>query len=114
MVEALAGRCERLTVPPPHLLELPNVTHWATDVEGVLSDSSSVLELAAALHPTAAVAGHPRNLALRTIAELEPMDRGGFAGPVGWIDDAGDGELGLALRCAQLDGSLARLFGGCG
>ncbi|HVL83882.1 MAG TPA: chorismate-binding protein, partial [Pseudonocardia sp.] len=72
------------------------------------------LQLAAAVHPTAAVGGTPRAAALALIHELERMDRGRYAGPVGWVDAAGDGELGIALRCAQLDGRSARLFAGCG
>ena len=63
---------------------------------------------------TAAVGGTPRDAALALITELEGMDRGRYAGPVGWMDADGNGELGLALRCAQLDGPVARLFAGCG
>jgi menaquinone-specific isochorismate synthase len=66
------------------------------------------------VHPTAAVGGAPRQPALELITELEQMDRGRYAGPVGWVDASGDGELGVALRCAQLSGSSARLFAGCG
>jgi len=62
------------------------------------------------VHPTAAVGGTPTEPALRLIAELEDMDRGRYAGPVGWLDARGDGELGVALRCALLSGSTARLF----
>ena len=74
----------------------------------------SLLRLAEVVHPTAAVGGTPREPALELITELETMDRGRYAGPVGWVDAAGDGELGVALRCAQLSGSSARLFAGCG
>ena len=66
------------------------------------------------MHPTAAVGGTPRDAAVALIAELEGMDRGRYAGPVGWMDAEGNGELGIALRCAQLDGPVARLFAGCG
>jgi menaquinone-specific isochorismate synthase len=68
----------------------------------------------AELHPTAAVGGTPRDRALALIAELEGMDRGRYAAPVGWIDAAGDGEWGIALRCAELAGARARLFAGVG
>jgi len=74
----------------------------------------TVLELVAALHPTAAVAGTPVGPALDRIHELEPTDRGRYAGPVGWVDANGDGEFALALRCAQLDGSRARVWAGAG
>lgn len=87
----------------PFTLKLPNVWHLATDVEGTLSDTASALDLVAALHPTAAVAGTPTPAALDVIRRLEPFDRGRYAGPVGWIDQAGDGEWAIALRCAQFD-----------
>lgn len=85
----------------PFTLKLPNVWHLATDVEGALSDAASALDLAAALHPTAAVAGSPTATAIAAIRELEPFDRGRYAGPVGWVDGNGDGEWAIALRCAQ-------------
>ena len=74
----------------------------------------SVLALAAALHPTGAVCGTPTEAAAELIRELEGMDRGRYAGPVGWVDWAGNGEMGIALRCAEIDGPRARLFAGCG
>jgi menaquinone-specific isochorismate synthase len=87
----------------PFTLKLPNVFHLATDVEGELSDGASALDLIAALHPTAAVAGTPTDAALDVIRRLEPLGRGRYAGPVGWIDAHGDGEWAIALRCAQFD-----------
>lgn len=97
----------------PFTLKLPNLWHLATDVAGMLSDGSSSLDLAAALHPTAAVAGTPRRDALALIRELEPFDRGRYAGPVGWVGGDGDGEWAIALRCAQLtaDGDLTAYAG---
>jgi menaquinone-specific isochorismate synthase len=68
----------------------------------------------AALHPTPAVCGTPTDVAMDLIRELEVMDRSRYAGPVGWIDGRGDGEWGIALRCAEIDGPRARLFAGCG
>jgi menaquinone-specific isochorismate synthase len=112
---ALAAHCADLDVPPhPRVLRLANVQHLATDVTGRIVDGSSVLALAAALHPTAAVCGTPTQVALELIRELEGMDRGRYAGPVGWIGAGGDGEFGIALRCAVIDGNRARLFAGCG
>ena len=86
----------------PFTLKLPNLWHLATDIAGTLSDGSSSLDLADALHPTAAVAGTPTPEALALIRELEPFDRGRYAGPVGWVGGDGDGEWAIALRCAQL------------
>ncbi|MGY1553066.1 isochorismate synthase [Microbacterium sp. A588] len=87
----------------PFLLKLPNLFHLATDVEGELSDGSSALDLVGALHPTAAVAGTPTDAAVAAIREIEPFDRGRYAGPVGWIDSNGNGEWAIALRCAQFE-----------
>jgi len=87
----------------PFTLKLPNLWHLASDVEGDLSDGSSSLDLLSALHPTAAVAGTPTDAALALIHELEPFDRGRYAGPVGWVGADGDGEWAIALRSAQVD-----------
>ncbi|MGW8483243.1 isochorismate synthase [Microbacterium sp. NPDC055903] len=91
----------------PFLLKLPNLFHLATDVEGELSTGESALDLVGALHPTAAVAGTPTDAALAAIRELEPFDRGRYAGPVGWVDAAGNGEWAIALRCAQFSQGAA-------
>jgi len=98
----------------PFVLHLPNVMHLATDVTGVLDDATTSLGLAAALHPSAAVGGTPTHDAVALIAELEGMDRGRYAGPVGWVDARGDGEWAIALRGAELDGARARLVAGAG
>ena len=90
------------TTELPFTLKLPNLWHLASDVEGTLSDGSTSLDLIAALHPTAAVAGAPTAVALTIISELEPFDRGRYAGPVGWVGSNGDGEWAVALRCAHV------------
>jgi menaquinone-specific isochorismate synthase len=115
VADALAAH-GALNVPEtPFVLHLPNVMHLATDVTGVVRDGRTSLELVADLHPSAAVCGTPTALAQATIAELERMDRGRYAGPVGWMDADGDGEWALALRCAQQeDPHTLRLFAGCG
>ena len=87
----------------PFALQLPNVWHLATDLGAALGELSSAIELVGALHPTAAVAGTPTAAAVTSIAEFEPFDRGRYAGAVGWIDAAGDGEWVIGLRCAQID-----------
>lgn len=93
----------------PFLLKLPNLFHLATDVEGELADGGSSLDLIGALHPTAAVAGTPTSAAIAAIRELEPFDRGRYAGPVGWVDAAGNGEWAIALRCAQFSPEATRI-----
>ena len=116
VAQALQPYCSSMNVPEtPFVLHLPNVMHLATDVAGVAADGVSSLGLAAALHPTAAVCGTPTDQARELIRELEGMDRGRYAGPVGWIDRYGDGEWGIALRCARIDRpERLRLFAGCG
>lgn len=111
----LAPHCSELDVPVrPRLLPLANLQHLATDITGLLRDGSTVLGLVGDLHPTAAVCGTPTDMAAGLIAALEGMDRGRFTGPVGWAGATGDGEWGIALRCAELAGPAARLFAGCG
>jgi menaquinone-specific isochorismate synthase len=116
----LAPLCDELTVDGrPSLLRLANVQHLATAISGRLARAPggtdhSVLSLVAALHPTGAVCGTPTEVAMELIRELEGMDRGRYAGPVGWVDARGNGEWGIALRCAEVDGPRARLFAGGG
>jgi menaquinone-specific isochorismate synthase len=117
---ALAPLCEELAVAGrPGLLKLANVAHLATAMTGILAaghpvTGHTVLALVAALHPTPAVCGTPAEAAMELIGDLEGMDRGRYAGPVGWVDGRGNGEWGIALRCAEVDGPRARLFAGCG
>ncbi|GAA1954807.1 chorismate-binding protein [Nocardioides panacihumi] len=115
VADALEPHCSSMNVPEaPFVLHLPNVMHLATDVTGVVHDGITSLELAAALHPSAAVGGTPRDRAVALIDELEQMSRDRYAAPVGWMDAAGDGEWGIALRSALLSGDTVRLFAGCG
>ena len=130
LVEALEPFCSHVDADPtPFSLALPNLWHLASDVHGVLKTGSSALDLAAALHPTAAVAGTPRQLALDFIARVEGIDRGRYAAPVGWISADGDGEWAIALRGGQLSDvqlsdlqpaaassshKMLRAFAGCG
>jgi menaquinone-specific isochorismate synthase len=119
MRDLLGPLCETLDMDPhPVLLKFPNLQHLGTHVHGKLPDSrdaaKSALALAAAVHPTAAVGGTPTGAAMELIRELEQMDRERYAGPVGWVDADGNGEFGIALRVAQLNGRSARLFAGGG
>lgn len=116
VMEALAPRCTTIEAAEhPEVVRLATVSHLTTTVRGKLREPApSALELVGALHPTPAVGGMPRQAALELIAELEPFDRGLYAGPVGWVDARGDGEWAVALRCAQVNGSRARLFTGAG
>ena len=118
VADALEPFCTSTNVPDaPYVLHLANVMHLATDVTGAIAeklahvDAFTILEQ---LHPSAAVCGTPREQAGQLITEIESMSRGRYAGPVGWIDAAGDGELGIALRCGQINGDSIRIFAGCG
>jgi menaquinone-specific isochorismate synthase len=115
MRDAIAPLCAALEIAPrPELIQLANLQHLGTWMRGTLAADQSALALAAAVHPTAAVGGTPTDTAVELIRELENMDRERYAGPVGWVDADGNGEWGIALRCAQLTGDRARLFAGCG
>lgn len=106
VMAALAPHSSTLaTSELPFTLKLPNLWHLASDVEGTLGDGSTALDLVASMHPTAAVAGSPTTAALGLIDQLEPFDRGRYAGPVGWVDAKGDGEWAVALRCAHVSSS---------
>jgi salicylate biosynthesis isochorismate synthase len=98
----------------PVVARFGTVQHLVTSVSGRLRDRSGILSLAALLHPTPAVGGEPRDLALELIAEHEGFDRGWYAGPLGWVGADGDGEFVVALRCAVVSGKSAALFAGCG
>ncbi|MET0306075.1 MAG: isochorismate synthase [Solirubrobacterales bacterium] len=102
------------TAPEPEVVKVANIQHLATPVIAQLAESHSAVELAGMLHPTPAVGGEPWPDAASTIVELERMDRGWYAGPVGWMDATEDGEFCVALRSALLRDREARLFAGVG
>lgn len=115
VVEALSSLADGVTLDPdPRIFRLANIQHLATRVRGRLRRPLTALEIAGALHPTAAVCGTPTTAAKRFIGTHESMSRGRYAGPVGWVDLRGDGEWAIALRCAELNGNRARLFAGSG
>ena len=98
----------------PVLVKVHNVQHLATPIRAQLADPVPAVELAGMLLPTPAVGGEPREAALPLIPALEGLDRGWYAGAVGWTDLAEDGEFCVALRCALLRGRVAHLYAGCG
>lgn len=102
--------------PPQHLVivKLANVQHLASPVSGRAAPGAGVLDLVDAVHPTPAVAGLPRSAALDWLADNEPLDRGWYAGPVGYVDPSLEGVFRVALRCALVTGDRARLFAGAG
>ncbi len=118
VVRALGDLCDDLSVPSsPSIVSLRNVSHLGTEIRGKLHESAqlpSVLELAASLHPTPAVAGTPREQALAWIGKLEGAPRGPYAGPVGWMDARGDGEFMVGIRSAFIEENTAYLFAGVG
>lgn len=114
--EAFAGFATDVTASDyPFALKLPNLWHLASDVGGRLRDDVTALDAVAALHPTGAVAGAPRNQASVIVDELEPFDRGRYSGPVGWVGSTGDAEWAVAIRCAQVsDNGDVTAWAGCG
>ncbi len=118
VADALEPFCSSTNVPDsPFVLHLANVMHLATDVTGALVETLTHVDLFTLLeklHPSAAVCGTPTPIAAALIEKIEGILRGRYAGPVGWIDASGDGELGIALRCGQISGNSIRIFAGCG
>lgn len=115
LADALGAFCDRLEMPEmPSVLKLPNVQHLCTPISGRITAGRSLLRIVERLHPTPSVGGEPRAAALRFIRAREQLDRGWYAGAVGWVDHRGDGEFAVAIRAALLHGGEATLFAGCG
>jgi len=113
--EALLAHCSSVHVSDtPHLLKLKNVQHLETPIVGELLPGRCILDVMADLHPTPAVGGFPREEALATIRRVEQLDRGWYAGPLGWIGAGGHGEFAVALRSGLIAEQEATLFAGCG
>ncbi|MEO5917971.1 MAG: isochorismate synthase [Candidatus Limnocylindrales bacterium] len=113
--ERLAPLCDELRIErEPRVLPLRTVQHLITEIEGTVRERAGLLALAERLHPTPAVGGEPRDIALALIDEHEGFERGWYAGPVGWLGADGDGELMVALRSGIVDRTRATLFAGCG
>jgi isochorismate synthase len=116
ILDEMAPYCRLLQAPPePEVVSTATLWHLATRITGELRDPDvSSLELATRLHPTPAVCGLPRDAAAAAIADIEPFDRGFYAGAVGWSDAAGDGRWYVTIRCAEIAGRTARLYAGAG
>jgi isochorismate synthase len=113
--DALTPLCAAVEIErAPHIRTMPNVLHLETAIAASLLPNKSLLDVVAAMHPTPAVAGFPRADALAYLREHERLDRGWYAGALGWLDAAGDGEYVVALRSALVDGAKTTLFAGCG
>lgn len=115
VAEALAEYAE-IEVAATEVLRLPTIMHLATPITGRLRDQAGVLDVVAAVHPSAAVCGTPTAEAAALLRRLEGFDRGRYAGPVGWVGAAGNGTFAIALRCGQLEdgGRSVRLYAGGG
>lgn len=112
---ALEGACEKVNIPDkPRLMKIRDIQHLYTPVEGVALDTTTLLQLIERLHPTPALGGLPKELAVEKIRELEALDRGFYAAPIGWMDYAGNGEFAVAIRSGLIQGQEASLFAGCG
>jgi salicylate biosynthesis isochorismate synthase/menaquinone-specific isochorismate synthase len=115
IARALAPHSVWVTAAPePALVQVANIQHLGRPIRAQLASPVDAVELAGLLHPTPAVGGEPWNVAERLIPALEGLDRGWYAGPVGWTDAGGDGEFCVALRCALLRGRQAHCYAGCG
>ena len=107
--------CDSVRIPrQPKLLKIRDIQHLFTPVQGTLKKDSSLFQFVESLHPTPALGGEPREVAMDIIRSAEQMNRGYYAAPVGWIDGSGDGEFAVAIRSALLDGQEAYLYAGGG
>jgi len=115
MTETMSVSCTRLEIPDvPTVLKLRNIQHLCTPLSGRMAPGQSILRIVERLHPTPSMGGSPREVALKFIREREALDRGWYAGAVGWVDHRGEGEFAVAIRAALLRGAEATLFAGCG
>lgn len=115
IADIFANNCTTYKVPKhPKLLKIRDIQHLFTPVEGKLSADASILQLVKSLHPTPALGGVPRNRAMEIIRNVEPMNRGLYAAPIGWIDAEGNGEFAVAIRSAALINNQAYLYAGGG
>jgi menaquinone-specific isochorismate synthase len=112
---AMEDTCSEVVIPQhPRLLKLKHIQHLYTPVKGRINQESSLLSLVERLHPTPALGGFPKEKAVEKIREVEDLDRGFYAGPLGWFDHQGNGEFAVAIRSGLIQGNEASLFAGCG
>jgi len=119
VVEAIRARLGRLAkkveIPTePRVVRFKRVMHLETPIAAQLAEGAGILDVARALHPTPAVAGAPVDAAMRWLEREEDLERGWYAGPVGWIDAQGGGRIAVALRSARLDAEMAHAYAGAG
>ena len=115
IVDALEPLSTRRFLPAwPAVRALKDLAHLCSEIEFALKDDVGPIAVLRALHPTPAVGGLPRDVALRFLSECEPVERGWYAGPVGWVSSAGDAEIAVGIRSALLEGDVAYLFAGAG
>ena len=114
MRERLRPLTESLDIAPLELLKLSNIQHLYTPIRGCLKSEAGILKLVEALHPTPALGGDPRKTAMQVIQQLEPIPRGWYGAPVGWIDAELDGEFLVAIRSAVMQGSRVWVYSGAG
>jgi menaquinone-specific isochorismate synthase len=113
--QAMEDYCSELIIPKqPKLMKMKYIQHLFTPVSGVMKDDHSLLQLVNHLHPTPALGGMPKLEALEKIREIEELDRGFYAAPIGWLDSKGNGEFAVAIRSGLIQGNEASLFAGCG
>jgi menaquinone-specific isochorismate synthase len=107
--------CSEITIPKePQLMKMRYIQHLFTPVSGISKPDSSLLKVVEHLHPTPALGGMPKNEAIEKIREVEELDRGYYAAPIGWLDQNGNGEFAVAIRSGLIQGNEASLFAGCG
>ncbi|MFD2446531.1 isochorismate synthase MenF [Bacillus sp. CGMCC 1.16607] len=113
--KAMEDFCIELTIPnEPVLMKMKDIQHLYTPVTGISKENTSLLQIVEHLHPTPALGGMPKLQAIEKIREIEEMDRGFYAGPIGWLDTNGNGEFAVAIRSGLIQGKEASLFAGCG
>jgi menaquinone-specific isochorismate synthase len=112
---ALKEHCSKIDIPnQPELMKMRYIQHLYTPVTGVGKKNTSLLQIVDDLHPTPALGGMPKQQAVEKIRHVEKLDRGFYAGPIGWLDANGDGEFAVAIRSGLIQGKEASLFAGCG
>jgi menaquinone-specific isochorismate synthase len=115
ITETFEKNCSEVKVPNgPKLLKIRDIQHLYTPVEGQLNEEATILQLVKHLHPTPALGGVPREQAMEMIRTYEPMNRGMYAAPIGWLDADGNGEFAVAIRSAALVEDKAYLYAGGG